>query len=184
MTEFTDYAPVNRTLTYNETNEPGRYSMDRENLGDAPGDPYAVEEDYYTKLALRQWKICPSEVAALYFSVKNIKRIQKLIRREIYNRSYGKFRLNEDQNVLDLLVAMVIVFEWYGKSLPTQVVRQVKVLNAETVQYVAPDMMTNFVQHYGYLYDIKNPVNPIPPPINVNNAGRLQLPSVAQLYGI
>lgn len=183
MTEFVDYAPLNRTLTYNDGNEPGRYSMDKDAFDEAPGDPYAVEEDYYTKLALRQWKVCPSEVATLFFSVSNIRRIQRLIRRDIYNRSYGKFRLLEDQNVLDLLLAMIVVYKWYRKDLPTQIVRQVKVLNAEAVQYITPDMMTNFKQHYGYLYDIKNPVNPIPPPINVNHAGRLQLPGVTQYYG-
>lgn len=184
MEGFTDYAPLNRTLTYNEGNEPGRFSLDREELGDAPSDPYAVEEDYYTKLALRQWKVCPSEVSSLFFSVTNIKRLQKMIRREIYNRSFGKFRLKEDQNILDLLIAMIVVYDQYGKDLATQVVRQVKRLNAELVQYVAPDMMTNFKQHYGYLWDIKNPISPLPDAINVNNAGRLQLPGTAQIYGI
>jgi hypothetical protein len=188
MADFTDYAPINRTLTYNDANEPGRYSMnfsvDRETLGDPPSDPYAVEEDYYTKIVLREHKVCPSRMAYLYFSVSNIKRIQKLIRREIYNRSFGKFRLNEDQNVLDLIIAMTIVYEFYGKDLPTQIVRQVKRMNAETVQYVAPDMMTNFKQHYGYLRDIKNPRSILPPPLNVNRSGRLHLPGTAQLYGI
>src|SRR2546426_595643 len=102
-----NYAPVNQTLTYGD---PG-YSIDkdeiRDSLGDPPGDPYAVKEDYYTELALRQWKMCPTKVAYEYFSVTNIKRIQKSIRREIYNRSFKKFRLTEDQSVLDLLQSMI-----------------------------------------------------------------------------
>src|SRR5205809_393497 len=109
-----NYAPVNQTLTYDD---PG-YSMDVDNIMDAPGDPYAVEEDYYTKIALRQWKDCGSEVANEYFSVTNIRRIQKGIRREIYNRSLRKFRLMEDQSVLDLLQAMIVVYDQYGKDLP------------------------------------------------------------------
>lgn len=176
-----NYAPVNQTLSYNS---PDDYSRDRDQLGDAPGDPYAVPEDYYTKLALRQWKICPSQVAKEYFSVTNIKRIQKGIRREIYNRSYKKFRLTEDQDVLDLLQAMIVVYDQNTKDLPYQVVRQVKVLNNITIQYVAPDIKTNIEQHYGYLDDIKNPVDPIPLPLNVNHAGRNQLRSVAQIYDI
>lgn len=173
-----DYAPVNRTLHYDT---PDIYSKDQD---DVPGDPYDVAEDYYTKLALRQWKVCPSKVAKEYFSVSNIKRIQKKIRREIYNRSYGKFKLSEDQNVLDLLQSMIVVYEQYGKDLPHNTVRQVKVLNDQVTQYIAPDMMTNLKQYYGYLDDIKNPINPLPQPLNVNHAGRTQLPSVAQLYGI
>ncbi|VBB18080.1 hypothetical protein YASMINEVIRUS_543 [Yasminevirus sp. GU-2018] len=179
MADYDNYAPVNRTLSYGG---PDIYS--REDMEDAPGDPYAVEEDYYTKLALRQWKVCPSKVAKEYFSVTNIRRIQKQIKREVYNRSYKKFKLSEDQNVLDLLQSMIVVYEQYGKDLPSRVVSQVKMLNEQTVQYIVPDMMTNLKQHYGYLDDIKNPINPLPQPINVNHAGRTQLPSIAQLYGL
>lgn len=185
MTDFTNYAPLNRTLTYNEPDIYRRdNSNDLSNQIDLPADPYAVDEDHYTRIALKQWKVCPSQVAKVYFSVTNIKRIQKQIRREIYNRSYGKFRLNEDQNVLDLLQAMIVVYDQYGKDLPFSVVRQVKVLNEQTVQYIAPDMMTNLKQYYGYLDDIKNPINPLPQPLNVNHAGRTQLRGVAQIYGI
>lgn len=181
MADFFDYAPINQTLTYNESD---RYSRDRDMLGDAPSDPYAVDEDYYLNLAIKRWKMCPTKVAREYFSVTNIKRIQRDIRREIHNRSYGKFRLVEDQNVLDLVIVMVVVYDQYSKNLPTQIIRQVKRLNDHTVQYIAPDMMTNLKQHYSYLSDIKNPINPLPEPINVNHAGRLQLQGFAQHYGL
>lgn len=169
----TTYAPINRTLSYNK--------IDRTEL---PNDPYAVSDDHYTKLALRQWGMEPTQVASEYFSITNIKRVQKKIKREIYNRSYGKFRLSEDQNVLDLLQCMIIIYMEYAKNLPSRVISQVKHLNDLTVQYIAPDMMTNLKQYYGYLSDIKNPVNPMPQPLNVNHAGRLQLKGVAQVYGL
>lgn len=181
MEYFDDYAPVNRTLSYGD---PDRYSLDRDAIGDTPSDPYAVSENYYTKLALRQWKVCPSEVAKVFFSVTNIKRIQKQIKREIYARSYKKFKLSEDQNVLDLLQSMIVVYGQYGKDLPTSVTRQVKLLNVQTVEYITPDMITNLKQHYGYLDDIKNPINPIELPLNVNNAGRMNLPGIAFAYGL
>ena len=46
--------------------------------------------------------------------------------------------------------------------------------------------MTNLKQHYGYLKDINNPIEPLAPPINVNHAGRLQLTGtdVYNIYGI
>jgi hypothetical protein len=176
MDDFS-YAPVNRSLTYKD---PGYSQLD----DGIPNDPYGVEEDYYAKLIMKEWQACPSEVASMYFSITNIKRLQKQIRREIYNRSYGKFRLSEDQSLLDLLHPMRAVYKLYSKDLPTKTTHQVKILNKETVQYIAPDMMTNLKQHYGYLDDIKNPINPIQDPINVNHAGRNTLPSVAQLYGI
>ena len=179
MSDFDNYAPVSRTLKYNESDG---YNKDFPN--ESLSSPYDVPEDYYTEIALRQWRMRPSKLADEYFSVTNIKRIQKKLKREIYNRSYGKFRMQEDQNVLDLLQVMIIVYMQYGKDLPTSIVRQVKVLNEQTIQYIAPDMMVNLKQYYGYLDDIKNPISPLPQPINVNRAGRTQLQGAAQHYGI
>lgn len=176
MSDDNSYAPLNRIFSYNT-------KIDR-NENEILSDPYNVKENHYTKLALRQWKMCPTPVAEEYFSVTNIKRIQKYIKREIYNRSYGKFRLSEDQNVLDLLQTMIVIYMEYSKNIPNKVISQVKHLNNLTVQYIAPDMMTNLKQYYGYLSDIKNPINPIPQPLNVNHAGRLQLKGAAQVYGI
>lgn len=171
-----NYAPLTRSRSYDD---PG-YSKDY----DIPNDPYNVDEHYYVDLVMKEWQACPSEVGKLYFSITNMKRLQKLIRREIYNRSYGKFRLVEDQNVLDLLHPMRAIYKTCAKDLPYKIVKQVKYLNKETVEYIAPDLMTNLIQHYGYLDDIKNPLNPILDPINVNQAGRNQLRGVAHVYGI
>ena len=170
------YAPLNKNLTYN--------SYDKDNIEDIPNDPYGVDENYYVLLVMKEWQACPSEVGNLYFSITNIKRLQKQIKKEIYERSYKKFRLLEDQNVLDLLQSMRAIYKLYAKDLPERIVKQVKLLNYQTIQYIAPDIMDAIKQHYGYLSDIKNPINPINMPINVNNAGRIQLPSISQLYGL
>lgn len=172
--DYLDYAPIKQTLTFQDSG----YIID---------DPYAASNYYengYATLIAQEKQLCPSNVMKLYFSEENIKRIQKKIRREIYDRSYGKFKLEEDQDVLDLITAMRAVHELYAKDLPSKITRQVKILNEHTVQYVVPDMMTNLKQYYGYLDDIKNPINPIMLPLNVNNAGRRQIPSSAQLYGL
>jgi hypothetical protein len=170
------YTPVNNNLIYNNPNIDTKYEI--------PNDPYNVSENYYTLLVMKEWQACPSKVADLYFSVTNIKRLQKQIKREIYNRSYKKFRLLEDQSVLDLIQVMRAVYKMYAKDLPDRVVRQVKLLNKHTVQYVSPDIIDALKQHYGYLDDIRNPIKPIQTPINVNNSGRIQLPSISQLYGL
>lgn len=179
MSDLDYYAPVSRTLTYNE---PDVFS--KESFNENLAEPYNVAEDYYTKIALRQWKMRPSKVAKEYFSVTNIKRIQKNLKHEIYTRSHGKFKVKEDQNVLDLIQVMIIIYSQYGKDLPTTIIRQVKTLNEHTLQYIAPDMMDNIKQYYGYLDDIKNPISPLPQPLNVNRAGRAQLQGTAQHYGV
>lgn len=175
------YAPVNQQLTYDQPNYDKQYDTNLEGQSD---NTYNVDEYYYAELVMKEWQARPSKVAKLYFSLTNIKRIQKKIKREIYNRSHGKFKLLEDQNVLDLLQVMRTIYKEDARDLPTDIVRQVKILNEKTVQYVAPDMITNLKQYYGYLADIKNPINPLPAPLNVNNAGRRGNNSTAQYYGI
>lgn len=175
-----DYALVSQPVSYDDPDRVGiKYDDTFDNI---PSDPYNVTDDHYTMIAMKEWQACPSDVASKYFSVINIKRLQKKIKQEIHDRSFGKFKLSEDQSVLDLLHVMMAIYKQYAKDLPYKTVRQVKLLNQYTVEYVAPDMIVNLKQHYGYLNDIKNPIQPIPHPINVNHAGRNELPSVAQLY--
>jgi hypothetical protein len=164
-----DYAPLVRSYKSNAMRE-------------EQSNPYNVPNNYYTKLALREQNKCPSKVANEYFSIINIKRIQKLIKHYIYVISHKKFKLLEDQNVLDLLQVMIHIYNDYGKDLPTNIVRQVKTLNKYTIKYIIPDMISNLKQYYGYLHEINNPIKPIDLPLNVNNAGRLQLPGSAQIY--
>ena len=146
-------------------------------------DQKKYRNDKYVILAAKEYQTCPSDVMALYFSDKNIKRIQKMIKLEIKVRSKGKYNLTEDQDPLDLNIAMRAVFRLYAKNLPTGIIRQVKGLNDQTVQYVVPDMLTNIEQYYGYIKDI-NSSNVLPHPINVNNAGRNILPSVTSVWQI
>jgi hypothetical protein len=183
--EDNNYAPILQTLDQeNTTGSSKRIKPSKLNIG-IPDNPYGVKEHYYAKLIMKEYQACPSKVALEYFSVTNIKRLQKKIKREIKHRSYGKFILEEDQNVLDLLTSMRAIFKLYARNLPIKIVRQVKALNEYTIQYICPDMMTNLKQYYGYLDDIKNPINPFDRvAVNVNQAGRNQLPSVAQLYGL
>jgi hypothetical protein len=145
---------------------------------------YDVDDDYYCLMALKHFNMKPTGVSKEYFSVRNIKRLQKALKKEILERSYGKFILDEDQKVMDLLQVMMYIYSEYGRNLPTHIIRQVKKLNYETIQYTAPDIMDNLKQYYGFLKDITNPINPLPDPINVNHSGRVSLPSAAQLFGL
>src|SRR5580704_5660792 len=110
------YSPINQTLNYNDNLDDAVNGGYNEEDMEIPNDPYGVEDDYYAKYVMKEWQACPSKVADEYFSVKNIKRIQKGIRREIWNRSYGKFKLSEDQNVLDLLHPMRAIYKLYAKD--------------------------------------------------------------------
>jgi len=119
-----------------------------------------------------------SEVMKVYFSDDNVRRIQKKIKQEVYNRTKGKYRLKEDQDPLHLNVAMRTIFKHNGRNLPTHIVRQVKLLDKQTIEYIVPDMIVNLEQYYGMIKDIENPIDPIDRPLNVGGRGRKTLPSM------
>lgn len=121
-------------------------------------------------------------VSLLYFSNENMNRIQKQIKREIFRLSNGSFRMEVDQDSADLLLAMRYIFIEYSKNLPTHIVKQVKILNRQLLDYIIPDIMTNIKQHYMYLKEISQPIRPLDQPLNVNNKGRRTLPSVTTLW--
>lgn len=176
-----DFAPVVRSLEYNE---PVYDTFNAPQTDQYAGEDF-YEHGYASLMALREgYKNCPPETIKVFFSEDNLKRIQKKIRREVFKRSYGKFKLKVDQNVNHLLIAMIAVVRLYAKFLPTKIIRQVKRLNEETVQYIVPDLMTNLKQQYSYIQDITNPIQPLPDPINVNQAGRNQLRSVTAVWDI
>jgi len=125
-----------------------------------------------------------SELSKLFFSDRNIKRIQKMIRKEVYRRTNGEFRLDVDQELRDLFIAMRAVYMEHARFLPNQIVRQVKRLNLKVIDEIVPGMITEIKQEYGYLKEINKPLTMIPLPLNANNAGRRTLPSVTTVLGM
>ena len=125
---------------------------------------------------------CTSELSKTFFSYQNIQRIQRNIKKTVFDKTMGKYRLDVDQDFDELTIIMRAVFIEYGRYLPTQIVRQVKKLNDRVVQEVVPDIIVNIKQYYGYLADITTRPTPIPLPVNVSNAGRRTLPSITTTF--
>jgi hypothetical protein len=125
-----------------------------------------------------------SPVSLLFFSDENMNRIQKQIKREVFRLSNGTFKIDENtnQDEQDLIITMRYIFIEYAKNLPTHIVKQVKILNRQLLDYIIPDIMTNIKQHYMYLKEISQPIRPLDQPLNVNNKGRRTLPSVTTLW--
>jgi hypothetical protein len=133
-------------------------------------------------LAIGGLQIENGPVSLLYFSDENMARIQKQIKSEIFRLSNGTFKLDADQDEKDLLLAMRYIYIDKARNLPTHIVRQVKILNRQLLDYIIPDIMTNIKQHYNYLKEISQPIRPLDQPLNVNNKGRRTLPSVTTLW--
>ena len=139
----------------------------------------------YTNLASTALKgiQSESELSKLFFSDDNIKRIQKKIREEVFKRTNGEFRLDVDQDLTELFLAMRAVYMEHARFLPGAIVRQCKRLNEKVVSEQIGSIVTNIKQEYGYLKEINKPLNPIPRPLNMGNKGRKTLPAVTTTYG-
>ena len=125
-----------------------------------------------------------SELSKLFFSDENMKRVQRMIKDEVFRRTKGEFRLDIDQDQTDLFISMRAVYMEHARFLPGQIVRQVKRLNEKVVTESVPGIISSIKQDYGYLKEINKPLTPIPRPMNYNRAGRRQLPSVTTTYGL
>ena len=125
---------------------------------------------------------CNEPVGKIFFGENNIKRIQRQIKDAIYEKSYHKFIVEEEQDPSDLLIAMRGVYMEQGKYKNELPVKQVKILNKKLIEFIVPDMMTEIKQYYGYLKDVNEPIKPIDRPMNVCNAGRRSLPSVTTTW--
>lgn len=124
-----------------------------------------------------------SDLSQTYFSDENIKRINKKLRREIYRKTNSKFDVFKDSDDLDILTNMNIVFDEHARHLPNQIIRQVKILNNITVDYILSNAITVIDQHSKYLKQLDQPIIPMDRPLNVNNGGRKTLPSLTSRLG-
>ncbi len=123
------------------------------------------------------------ELSKIFYSMQNINRIQKMIKKAVFERTKGQYRLDDDQDESDLIVTMRAVFLEHARFLPFKLVHQVKELNRRTVEFLVPDMITEIKQHYAYIKEINEPIKPIARPMNVNNAGRRTLPALTSAWG-
>jgi hypothetical protein len=189
---MSNFAPINQELTYSSVNPSTNSFLNTKDVyrGNNATINFGMEsrEEYTpfntTNLAniVLRGTMEDNEVSRLFFSEENIKRIQKKLKVEVFERSGGKFKLVEDQDESDLIVVMRYIYLDYGKNLPNEIVRQVKILNDKTINYMLPDILTNIKQYYGYIRDISNPITPLIRPMSTNANGRRALPSYTTLW--
>ena len=142
---------------------------------------HRTTDDYkFGRLATKALKVQQEDVTdltKLFYSDENIERLQKMIKREIFVKTNGQFKLEEHQDDSDLIIAMNYVFENEARHLPFKLVSQVKVLNKKLLEYIIPDMISNTKQAYGYVLEINKPLNPLDRPLCLSHSGRKTLPS-------
>jgi hypothetical protein len=127
-------------------------------------------------------RIEKTPLGELFFSRANVSRIQKMIKKAVFDRTNGKYKLTADQNLSDLLIVMRGCYLDDAQNNPYQIVHQVKVLNHKTLERIAPDLVSNLIQNQNYIEQLDKPIDPIPLPVNVNNKGRKAMPSISNIF--
>lgn len=94
-----------------------------------------------------------SEVAQLFFSLKNINILQEGIRYTIYKKTNGKHVIDK-QSDTELKVVMRSIYLQYSRNLATDIVEQVKSLNSKVLDFVIPRILSEILQHIQYKKDI------------------------------
>lgn len=119
-----------------------------------------------------------------FFSKNNVRKIQKLIKINIYKMSNYKIILEVDQDELDLFVAMKYVMSEHCLFSPKNINKQIKKLNNKLLECILPNMMIQIMQYHGYIKDINTPKQIMRHPMNVNKLNKSLLPSLTTIWEI
>ena len=125
-----------------------------------------------------------TELSVLFFSDENIDLINKQIVLKVFKLSNKSYKI-PFQSKESLLIVMRHVWIIYSRNLDFHLKKQIKELNDKVACEVAPQIITNVDQYYGYLRDIetrnKSNFNLIDLPKNSNTTEKT-FPSISEVF--
>ena len=148
-------------------------------------NPQSDEKNTYYKTILRSIHE-RTPLTDYYFSPKNVDRIQRLIKKKVYDQS-GKKHLIDRQSDADLIIIMRYIYltnleELSGKYVGNDV-GFIKILNSLTTEEAARIIIPNISAHFKYLETaFTNPIDMISRPKNVSSTGEKTLVGSANRF--
>lgn len=133
------------------------------------------------KDTILQGTISRTKLSETFFSNDNMKKIQNMLKTEVYNISNGKYKIGNQDNT-HLQVIMRAVYLQNAKHLPYQIEKQVDDLNNIIIQLCLPDIMSGIKQYIHYIHSIQRLPNPIELPRNLSSKGTKILSSVTSTF--
>lgn len=116
----------------------------------------------------------------VFFSYENIEMINKQLVLTVYKKSGKKFKI-PFQKKEDLMVVMRFIYDKDARHLPFKIKEQIKQLNCSVIKEILPNIFTQIEQNITYLKHLDKPLNPLPPPVNVNKLNKT-LPSISSIF--
>lgn len=116
----------------------------------------------------------------VFFSYENIEMINKQLVLTVYKKSGKRFKI-PFQKKEDLMVVMRFIYDKDARHLPFKIKEQIKQLNCSVIKEILPNIFTQIEQNITYLKNLDKPLNPLPPPVNVNKLNKT-LPSISSIF--
>jgi hypothetical protein len=133
-----------------------------------------VETDFQVDMLRGNWEVTP--VSTAFFSVENVKRIQQLVRKGVFDRSQSKGYVIDDQSTDELKIIMRAIYYQYARNMPKDVMAQVEDLNRKVVDWSVPHILSAVDHYFFYLKDISQLPVPLAQPQHLSRAGTKSLP--------
>jgi len=133
-----------------------------------------VEPHFETDMLRGNWETTP--VSTAFFSVENVKRLQQLIRKGVYDRSQPKGYVIDDQSTDELKIIMRAIYYQYARNLAADIKMQVDDLNRKVVDWSVPHVLSAVDHYFYYLKDISQMPVPLAQPQHLSRAGTKSLP--------
>jgi hypothetical protein len=96
-----------------------------------------------------------SKLSFFYFSELNIRNLQILIKKKIYDLSQGKY-LIDDQDEQELLIIMRSIYLEYSINQDSNIRKQIDCLNNKVINEVIPQIYSAVNLYFQYIKDSTN----------------------------
>ena len=114
-------------------------------------------------------------LSKVFFSPENTKVLQNGIRKGVYDRSNGKYLIDE-QDVDELQIVMRSIYLQYAKNLECDIPGQIRDLNSLILDWCVPRILSEVSMYEYYLNDISKMPVPLSHPVAMTSAGTKSLP--------
>lgn len=111
----------------------------------------SVRNDTFTREAT-YGQIAGNDVSRLFFSETNINALQDGLRYRVYVETNGQYVIGR-QSDQELKIVMRSIYYQNAKHQSTDIIGQVRVLNAKVLEWVVPEVLSNLKQHEKFKQD-------------------------------
>ena len=120
-----------------------------------------------------------SEISRTFFSGVNLERIQRAVRKEVFEKSQPKGYIIDNQSVDELKMIMRAIYLTYCRNQPFNIAGQVEELNRRVIAWSVPHVLSAVDHYMYYLDDISHLPVPESRSVNVSRAGTRSKPFVS-----